>query len=185
MLDELFGDAETNMNKAVQAVDHDLKSLRTGRASTAMVEAIVVAAYGTDNPLRQLATINTPDASTILIQPFDPNLLASIEKALLAANLGMTPNNDGKIIRLHVPALTEETRKEMVKKAHKLAEHGRVAVRNVRRHANDEIKKTEKQHEISEDDRKRFLDRVQKMTDEYVQKIDTVMTAKEKEIMQV
>ena len=185
MLDALFKELEQKMDKAVESLDHELLALRTGRASTAMVEGVSVPAYGGDSPLNQVATINTPDASTIAVQPWDPTLMAAIEKALLAANLGMTPNNDGKIIRLNVPALTEETRKEMVRKAHHLAENGRIAVRGVRRHANDEIKKNEKSHEIGEDEMKRFLDRVQKRTDEHVKRIDEHMDKKEKEIMEV
>lgn len=185
MLDVLFKELEQKMDNAVESVDHELHALRTGRASTAMVEGVTVPAYGSDTPLNQVATINTPDAATIAVQPWDPTLMATIEKALLAANLGMTPNNDGKIIRLNVPAMTEETRKDMARQAHKVAEDGRVAVRNIRRHANDEIKKNEKEHEIGEDDKKRFLDRVQKRTDDHVKRIDKHMAKKEQEIMEV
>lgn len=185
MLDKLLEDTEQKMDKAVGAADRDLKALRTGRASTVMVEGVTVTAYGSETPLNQMATVSTPDAATIVIQPWDPGQLETIEKALMAANIGMTPNNDGKLIRLNVPALTEETRKEMVKKAHQAAEHGRVAVRNIRRHANDEVKKIEKEHEINEDERKRHLDKIQKKTDGHVKKIDELLAQKEEEIMQV
>lgn len=185
MLEELFSDAENKMDKAVEKTEHDLRSLRTGRASIDLVDGVTVSAYGTDTPLNQVATVSTPDAATILVQPWDVGLLASVEKSLLAANLGMTPNNDGKIVRLNVPPMTEESRKQMVKKAHDVAEQGRVAVRNVRRHANDEIKKTEKSHDISEDDRKRFLDRIQKNTDSHTKRIDELLQKKEQEIMHV
>lgn len=185
MLEELFTDAEHKMDKAVEMAERDLRTLRTGRASIDLVDGITVSAYGTDTPLNQVATVSTPDAATILVQPWDVGLLASVEKSLLAANLGMTPNNDGKIVRLNVPPMTEESRKQMVKKAHDVAEQGRVAVRNVRRHANDEIKKTEKNHDISEDDRKRFLDRIQKNTDSHTHRIDELLRKKEQEIMHV
>jgi len=185
MLEDLFKDAEAKMDKAVNSVDHELQTLRTGRASVDSVDGVTVSAYGSDTPLNQVATVSTPDAATILVQPWDQGLLASVEKGLLAANLGMTPNNDGKIIRLNVPPMTEESRKLMVKKGHDLAEHGRIAVRNVRRHSNDEIKKNEKNHDISEDERKRFLDRMQKITDAHTKKIDELLQKKEKEIMHV
>lgn len=185
MLEGLFNEAEEKMDKAVAAVDHELTTLRTGRASASMVEGVQVQAYGSAMPINQVATISTPDASTIAVQPWDAGLLATIEKALLAANLGMTPSNDGKIIRLRVPSLTEETRKEMVKKAHAVAEQGRIAVRNIRRHANDHIKANEKEHEITEDDKKKFLDQIQKKTDAHVKRIDELMAKKEKEIMTV
>ena len=185
VLDEIFHQNEQKMDGAVESIDHDLKSLRTGRATTATVDAVMVEAYGTPTPINQLATISTPDASTIMIQPWDAGNLAKIEKALSAANLGMTPNNDGKQIRMNVPVLTEETRKDMVKKAHAIAEQGRVAVRNIRRHLNDEIKKTEKHHDISEDDRDKFLRKAQDKTNEHTKKIDELMAAKEKEIMQI
>jgi len=185
MLKDLYKQAEEKMKKAVEATERELHSLRTGRASTALVENIAVPAYGTESPLKQVATITTPDARTIQIQPWDRNILAAIEKAILAANLGLTPNNDGRVIRLNIPPLTEERRKELVKMARKIAEDGRVAIRNIRRHINDEIKATEKRHEISEDDRQRALNEVQKYTDKYIEQIDKILEAKEKEIMEV
>ncbi|MCH8333182.1 ribosome recycling factor [Candidatus Sumerlaeota bacterium] len=185
MFDEILEQATLKMVKAVENVEHDLKSLRTGRASADMVASVKISAYGNESALSAVATVSTPDATTISIQPWDPTLLAVMEKALLAANLGMTPSNDGKVIRLFVPALTEETRKEMVKKAHRIAEQGRVAVRNVRRHANDEVKKTEKEHDISEDELKRHLEAIQKKTDENIKKVEDLTAKKESEIMTI
>lgn len=185
MLEELFAETERKMDKAVETLDRELKSLRTGRSSVSMVDHVMVDAYGTRTPLNQIASINTPDASTIMIQPWDINILAAVEKTLLAANLGLTPNNDGKVIRLNVPALTEETRRDMVKKAHEIGEGGHIAVRNIRRHTNDEIKKTERNHEITEDERKRFLDDIQKKTDGHIARIDELVRKKETEIMKV
>lgn len=185
MIEELVKEADAAMNKGVETVERDLAALRTGRASAALVEGVTVPAYGGESPLNQVATVGTPDAATIAIQPWDASLTGAIEKALLAANLGMTPTNDGKTIRLNVPPLTEETRKEMVKKAHAVAEHGRVSVRNNRRHFNDEIKKDEKAHDIGEDEMKRLLDKIQKQTDAHVARIDEMMHKKEKEIMEI
>jgi ribosome recycling factor len=185
MLKEIHKQAQEKRKKAVEAIERELKSLRTGRASNALVENLLVSAYGADTPLKGLATITTPDPRTIQIQPWDRNLLGAIEKAILAANLGLTPNNDGRVIRLNIPIPTEERRKELVKVAHKMAEEGRIAIRNVRRHANEEIKATEKRHEISEDDREKAVQAEQKATDESIAEIDKLLAAKEKEIMEV
>lgn len=185
MLEALFRETEDKMDKAVEATEREFQSLRTGRASTDVVAGVTAQAYGADTPLNQLATISTPDAATILIQPWDMSQLAAVERAIHAANLGLTPNNDGKVIRLNIPPMTEEKRKEIVKKAHDMAEQGRIAIRNIRRHANDEIKKTEKNHEISEDDRKRYLDKVQAKTDAHTRKIDELLARKEQEVMHV
>jgi len=185
MLKEIHRQTIEKMKRAVEALEHELQTLRTGRASTSLVENVVVSAYGADTPLKGLATITTPDARTIQIQPWDRNLMGAIEKAILAANLGLTPNNDGRVIRLNIPVPTEERRKELVKVAHKMAEDGRVAIRNVRRHSNEEIKATEKRHEISEDDREKAVKDIQKLTDDYIAEIDKHLAAKEKEIMEV
>lgn len=185
MLDAVIKDSEEKMKKALQVVDHELGGLRTGRASIQLVDRVRVPVYGQESGLAQIATLSTPDASTIMIQPWDKGVLGAIEKAILQANIGLTPNNDGKVIRLSVPALTQETRKDMVKKAHGIAEDGRVAVRNIRRHTLEEIKKKEKDKAVSEDDSKKAQDQVQKKTDEYIKKIDGVLAAKEKEIMTV
>lgn len=182
---ESFKEAKAKMDKAVEVVEHNLNTLRTGRASPTMIEGVGVEAYGTETPINQLATITTPDASTIAIQPWDQNILGAVEKGILKANIGLTPNNDGKMIRLNVPQLTEESRKDMVKRAHEIAEEGRVAIRNVRRHANDEIKKKEKSGDISEDESRKMQDRVQEVTDQHIKEIDTFLEKKEKEIMTV
>jgi ribosome recycling factor len=184
-LKEIFRQAEEKMKKALESVDHEFSSLRTGRASVALVDMVQVEAYGSKAPLKQLATISTPDARTLMIQPFDKSTTPAIEKALLGANLGMTPTNDGKVIRMTIPPLTEDRRKEIVKLAKKMAEDGRVAVRNVRRHANDDIKKTEKSHEIAEDDRTKAEKQVQELTDKFIKEIDALVARKEKEVMEV
>ena len=184
-LKELHRQMQERMKKAVEALEKELKTLRTGRASTGLVESVTVRAYESDTPLKALATLSTPDARTIQIQPWDRNLLGAIEKAILAANLGLTPNNDGRLIRINIPVLTEERRKELVRVAHKMAEDSRVAVRNVRRHANEEIRALEKKHDISEDDRDAATAEVQKYTDETIAEIDKHLAAKEKEIMEV
>ncbi|KPL08033.1 ribosome recycling factor [candidate division BRC1 bacterium SM23_51] len=185
MLKDLYKEAQEKMKGAVEATERELKSLRTGRASVGLVENVSVSAYESEAPLKQLATISTPDARTIQIQPWDRNVLAAVEKAILAANLGLTPNNDGRLIRINIPPLTEERRKELGKVARHVAEEGRVAVRNVRRRVNDEIKATEKRHEISEDDRQKALGEVQKHTNNYIAEIDELLAAKEKEIMEL
>ena len=185
MIKEVLKDAEDRMKSAVAVLEEDLKGMRTGRASTALVEKLEVEYYGQATPLYQMANLSVPDAQTIAIRPFDKTSLKAIEKAIQASDLGLTPNNDGKAIRLTIPPLTEERRKELVKVARKMAEDGRVAVRNIRRHANEEIKKTEKMHEITEDDRKRAIDKVQEMTDKFIGEIDELLARKEKEIMEI
>jgi ribosome recycling factor len=179
-LNDVFKSAEEKMRKAIDSVEHDFTGLRTGRASVAFVDGVQVEAYGNRLPLKQMATISTPDARTLIIQPFDKATMASVEKALLSANLGMTPNNDGKVIRLNIPPLTEDRRKELVKMAKKMAEDGRIAIRNIRRTANDETKKLE-----SEDERDRATKHVQEVTDKYVKEVDTLMAKKEKDIMEI
>ena len=185
MLEEVLLEADDKMNKAVKVVDHELNALRTGRASVHILDGITVKAYGTETPLNQLSNINTPDGSTIAIQPWDTSTVGAMEKAILSANLGLTPSNDGKIIRLNIQPLTEETRKDIVKSAHAIAEEGRIAVRNIRRHANDEIKKAEKNHEVPEDEGKRLHDQIQKETDAHIKKVEHLLAEKEKEIMSV
>jgi ribosome recycling factor len=184
-LSEVYKAAQEKMHKAVEAVDHEFSSLRTGRASIALVDGVHVDAYGSSMPLKQIAQIATPDARSIIITPYDKGQMHAIEKAILAANIGLTPNNDGKVIRLTIPPLTEERRKDLVKVAKKMAEEGRVAVRNIRRHANEDIKKTEKNHEITEDDRERATHKVQELTDKFVKEVDELLARKEKEIMEV
>jgi ribosome recycling factor len=181
----MLKEGEDHMSKAVEAVKHGLDSLRTGRASTRLLDALRVPLYGVDNPINQIATVSTPDAHSIMIQPWDKGALGAIEKAILQANLGLTPNTDGQVIRLNIPPMTEQTRKDMVKRAHALAEEGRIATRNVRHHLNDDVKKREKSKEIAEDDAKKTTEKVQKATDATIAKIDALLAAKEKEIMTV
>lgn len=185
MIETTLKETESKMKRAVEVVRHDLDSLRTGRASIHMLDTVRVPLYGTDNPVNQIATVSTPDAHTIMIQPWDKGALGAIEKAILQANIGLTPSNDGQVVRLNIPPMTEETRKEMVKRAHHIAEEGRVAIRNLRRTANDDVKKAEKSQGLSEDEGKRLLDRVQKMTDAHIKQIDDLLAVKEKEILTV
>ena len=184
-INSIMKEMQEKMQKAVESVEHEFSSLRTGRASIALVDSIPVTAYGSTLPMKQVAQINTPDARSSAITPFDKSQLAAIEKAILAANVGLTPNNDGKVIRLGIPPLTEERRKDLVKMAKKMAEDGRISVRNIRRHANDEIKKTEKAHEIAEDEMTRSTHKVQEITDKFVKEIDELLAAKEKDVMEV
>ena len=184
-LDELFLDSEERMTKACAALEKEFAKLRTGRATAALVDGIKADYYGTPTPLSQMASITVPDSRTITIQPWDKSGFAAVEKAILKSDLGLTPINDGKIIRITIPALTEDRRKELVKVARKYAEDGKVAVRNVRRDANDQLKKLEKDKAISEDERKKAEDDVQKLTDKYVGEIDRITQAKEKEILEI
>lgn len=185
MPEKVEQEARDKMDKALAALEHNFETLRTGRASLGLLEGITVSAYGVDSPLNQVSSLSTPDARTIAIQPWDKSLISSIEKAIMAANLGITPSNDGQLIRLNIPPLTEERRKEVVKVAHKMREEAHVAVRNIRRHANDEIKKLEKSGAISEDERDDRLDKIQKMTDEHIKKADEMAEAKEAEILEL
>lgn len=185
MLDDLFRQAKEKMKKAIEVMEGEFSHLRTGKASVALLDPVKVSAYDTEMPLKQVASITTPDAKTIVVQPWDKNLIALIEKAIMAANLGLTPINDGKMIRINIPPLTEERRKELVKVAHKIAEEGRIAIRNVRRHINEEIKRMEKEHQISEDERYKALDKTQEITDESIKKVEELLGKKEREIMEI
>lgn len=176
--------AEERMEKAITALKRDFASLRAGKASPSLLDRVQVEYYGAMTPLNQLANITTPDSRTLLIQPWDKSSLADIERAILKSDVGLTPSNDGAIIRLSVPMLTEERRVELVKTAKKIAEEAKVAIRNIRRDANDSIKKLEKT-EISEDESKRYQDDIQKLTDKYIAESDKVLAAKEKEILEV
>ena len=184
-LNEIYKYAEEKMAKAIDAVDHEFGGLRTGRASVALIDNLQIEAYGSRMPLKQAATISTPDARTLVIQPFDKSLMSVVEKAILGSNIGMTPNNDGKVIRLNIPPLTEERRKELVKMAKKHAEDGRISIRNVRRQANDEIKKSQKDNGIAEDEAEKATKHVQEITDKYVKEVDTLLAKKEKDIMEI
>ncbi len=180
-----LADAESHMQKAVEATQRDFNTIRTGRANASLLDRVQVEYYGTPTPLKSLANINTPDASTIIIQPYDKGSLNQIEKAISLSDVGLTPSNDGQIIRLNVPPLTSERRKEFVKMASKLAEEGKVSVRNIRRDAVDFVRKQEKNSEISEDESRDLLDKVQKLTDKYISKIDELLAEKEKDITTV
>ncbi|MDR2850906.1 MAG: ribosome recycling factor [Desulfovibrio sp.] len=178
-------DAEERMGKALSALNRDFSKLRTGRAAASLVEGIKADFYGAMTPLGQMALIAVPDSRTLTIQPWDKGGMQAIEKAVLKSDLGLTPINDGKIIRIEIPPLTEERRKELVKVAKKYCEETKIAVRNVRRDANDSLKKMEKDKKISEDDLKKTVDEVQKLTDRFVGDADKRCAAKEKEIMDI
>lgn len=177
--------ATDKMTKAIAALERDFAKLRTGRATTALVDDVKVDYYGAISPINQIASVAIPDSRTITIQPWDKGAFPIIEKAILASDLGLTPINDGKLIRINIPALTEERRKELVKIARKYAEEAKVAARNIRREANDSFKKMEKAKEISEDEAKKAQDEIQKLTDDTVARIDAVTQDKEKEIMDI
>jgi ribosome recycling factor len=185
VIKETVKEAETRMKGAIQAVEEDFTSVRTGRASPALVERLHVEYYGMPTPLIQLATISVPEPRQLLIRPFDPTTIKAIERAILASELGLTPNNDGKSIRLNIPPLTEERRRDLVKVVHHRAEEGRVAVRNVRRDIIKELREYEHEKLISEDDLKEGEEQLQKLTDHMIEQIDHILVAKEKEIMEV
>ncbi|NES84085.1 MAG: ribosome recycling factor [Moorea sp. SIO2B7] len=176
---------EDHMKKTIEATKKSFNTIRTGRANAALLDRVMVEYYGAPTPLKSLATISIPDSSTITIQPFDKSSMAQIEKAISMSDLGLTPNNDGAIIRLNIPALTSDRRKELVKMVGKLAEEGKVAIRNIRRDAVDSVRKQEKKHEISEDEARDSQDKIQKMTDKYIAKIDDLLKEKEKDITTV
>jgi ribosome recycling factor len=184
-LRELQGQLKTRMDKAVEAFRKEMASTRTGRASVHMLDGVVVDAYGSNMPLNQVAQIHAPEAQLITVTPFDPTLLPSIEKAIRSGDLGLNPMNDGKLIRVPIPAMTEERRKEMAKHLHKILEEHRTAVRNIRRDGNDAIKKTMKDKKISEDEEKRSLDEIQKLTDDEIRKMEEMSQTKEKELLEL
>ncbi|ARK30972.1 ribosome recycling factor [Halalkalibacter krulwichiae] len=185
MSQEVIKDAELRMEKAIEALTRELAKLRAGRATPSLLDRITVEYYGADTPLNQLATISVPEARSLLIQPFDKSSIANIERAIQMSDLGLTPSNDGQVIRITIPPLTEERRKDLVKLAKKAAEDAKVAVRNVRRDANDDLKKLQKDGEMTEDELRRSTDDVQKLTDKTIVKVDEVAEKKEKEIMEV
>ena len=182
---QILNDADSKMKKAIEATKRDFAGVRTGRASASLVENVKVEYYGTLMPLPQVANISVPDARTIEIKPWDANALADIEKALQKSDLGIPPNNDGKVIRMGIPPLTEERRKEFVKLVHKHAEDGRVAIRSIRQDGNKALDGMKKEKAISEDEYKKFHDRVQKMTDLHTQEINKLAEHKEKEILEI
>jgi ribosome recycling factor len=180
-----LADAESTMHKAVEATQRAFNTIRTGRANASLLDRIMVEYYGSPTPLKSLASINTPDASTITIQPYDKSSLNQIEKAISLSDIGLTPSNDGQIIRLNIPPLTSDRRKEFVKMAAKMAEEGKVSIRNIRRDAVDSVRKQEKNSEISEDESLDLQDKIQKLTDKYTAKIDELLAEKEKDITTV
>ena len=180
-----LAEVQDHMHKTVESTQRAFNTIRTGRANASLLDRIVVEYYGMETPLKSLATISTPDATTIAIQPFDRTSMGAIEKAISLSDVGLTPSNDGQIIRLNIPPLTSDRRKELVKSVAKLAEEGKVAVRNIRRDAIDAIRKQEKSHEISEDESRDLQDQVQKSTDKFIAKIEDLLTTKEKDIMTV
>ena len=185
MLPQVYQTMEHKMQKAVDVLKTEFAGIRTGRANAALLDTVRVMSYGSPVPLNQVATISVPEARLLVIAPWDKGLTGEIEKAILKSDLGLTPANDGKVIRLPIPTLTEERRRELVKVVKKMSEEGKVAVRNIRRDANDEIKKLEKDKRITEDDSKKAHDDTQRMTDKYTALIDEVLAKKEKEIMEV
>lgn len=184
MLKEVTRQAEGTMHKAAEAVLRDFNGVRTGRASLALLDGVQVDSYGTPTPLNQVANLAIPERRLITIQPWDPSLLPAIEKAILKSDLGITPTSDGKIIRLAIPPLTEERRKELVKVVRKMAEEGRVAIRNARRDANDHLKRLEKEKKISEDNLRKGLEQVQELTNRLIKEVDDLLAKKEKEILE-
>lgn len=184
-IDSSLKEADHKMEQALAHLREDLSSVRTGRASGSVLSRITVEYYGTPVPLNQLASVNVPEPRLLVVQPFDKNSISQIEKAIQQSDLGITPSNDGQVIRLAFPPLTEERRKDLVKQVHHRAEEGRVAVRNVRRHAKDDMEKLEREHSISEDELTRGEKELQKLTDRYVGSIDEVQRHKESELMEV
>ncbi|MDJ1183834.1 ribosome recycling factor [Roseofilum casamattae] len=180
-----LSDIEELMQKAVEATRHSFNTIRTGRANSALLDRVTVEYYGTPTPLKSLAGISTPDASTIAIQPYDKSVLNQIEKAISLSDVGLTPNNDGSVIRLNIPPLTEERRKDLVKQVAKLAEEGKVSIRNNRRQGVEDARKQEKSGDLTEDQSRDFQDQVQKLTDKYISKVDELLAEKEKDITTV
>ena len=184
MSEEIYNECKERMDKTIVHYHSEISTIRTGRASTALLDSIKVDFYGTLNPINNIALISAPDPHLITIQPYDPNALEAIEKAITSSDVDLNPNNDGTIIRLSIPPLTEERRKEFVKLAHKIIEEGRVSIRNIRRDSNDKLKEIEKNHEISEDNLKIELDNIQELTNEHIDKLNKMQENKEKEILQ-
>jgi ribosome recycling factor len=185
MTSEILAGAERKMLRAVEAMERDFQGFRTGRASTSLVERLTVDYYGTQTPLNQLASISVPEAHQIVIQPWDRGVLSAIEKAILKSDIGLTPNVDGTLVRLNIPPLTEERRKDIVKSVHKRMEDARIEIRNIRREANDGIKKEERDGELGTDEARREVDQLQKLTDRVVGDVDRLGDVKEQEVLEV
>lgn len=185
MIDDIKVKLNEQMTKAIKSLQGQLLKVRTGRANANALDGVTVDYYGSPTPIAQVGQISTPEARLLQIQPFDKTLIAEIEKAIINANLGLNPGNDGNLIRIQFPALTEETRKDLVKQVKKLAEDAKISIRNNRRDQNEVVKKAEKNKEITEDDVKKFTEEIQKVTDGFVKQVDEIMSAKEKELMTV
>ena len=179
----LFAEVSKRMNTAIEHLRHELAGVRTGRASASLLDNVHVEAYGSRMPLNQLAGLSVPEPTLIVAQPFDPSQMGAIEKAIRASDLGLNPQNDGKVLRIPIPSLTEERRKELSRHVHKVSEEGRNSVRQVRRDANDRLKKLLKDHKISEDDEKKGLEEVQKITDQHIKQIDEVQNKKDQDLL--
>ena len=179
----MFAEVKTRMDAGIDRVRRDMANVRTGRATVGLLDSVHVEAYGSKMPINQVATLSIPEPSMMVAQPFDPSLMGAIEKAIRASDLGLNPANDGKLVRVPIPALTDERRKELSRHVHKQAEEGRNAVRQVRRDANDRLKKLLKEHKISEDDERKGLEQVQKMTDDHVKVIDELQKKKDQELL--
>jgi ribosome recycling factor len=185
MINDVIKDVQHRMHGALEALHREFKTLRTGRANVSMLDGVHIDYYGTPTPLSQVASLKVPEPSMILAEPWDKSMVSAIEKAIRNADLGLNPANDGKVIRIPIPQLTEDRRKELVKRAHHMAEESRTAIRQVRRDGNDKLKKMLKGHEISEDDEKRGLDEIQKLTDKHIDEVASVLNHKEQDIMAV
>ena len=183
MVNEIFKSIQLKMTKIIEHYQNGIASIRTGRANPGLVESIKVDYYGSSSPLKNMAQISTPESQVIVIQPFDPSSLDLITKAITSSDLGFTPNNDGQVIRINIPPLTEDRRKEYVKLAHNMIEDGRIAIRNARRDANDNLKKMNKQNELSDDNLKRALDDIQEITDKNIKELNLILANKENEIL--
>ena len=183
MVDKIYAEVKNNMKKTIEHYQKEISKIRTGRASSSMLDSILVNYYGAPQPLKNMSHVSIPEAQLIVITPFDPSSLEMIESAISSADLGMTPNNDGSVIRLNVPALTEERRKDLVKILHQTVEDGRISVRNIRRDGNDQIKKMQSDQNLSEDNVKIELDNIQDLTNEFINKLNGLQSDKEKEII--
>ncbi len=182
---ELLKDAKYRMDKSVENYVHELTKIRTGRATPTLLDTVKVDYYGQSVPLNQAASVSVPEPRLLVVQPWEKNMLAEIERGIMKADLGLNPSNDGTVIRVPIPQLSEERRKDLVKLVHKFAEEAKIAIRNIRRDTNDHLKKMEKNHDISEDQLSNDLDHVQEITDEHIKKIDEILAGKEKEVMEV
>jgi len=178
----MLAETEDLMQKAIEATQRNFNTIRTGRASTNLLDRITVEYYGAETPLKQIANISTPEATTILIQPYDRTSMGAIEKAISLSDIGLTPNNDGQVIRLNIPPLTSDRRKELVKQVKNLAEEGKVSIRNIRRDAIEQVRKQEKSSDISEDESRNLQDQIQKLTDKYTARVEEILVIKEKDI---